>query len=669
MIAADQDRPQLSSRVGSGPARPIGRRRWRRQVAVGVAAWLVAVALLGTVGVGVASAHAFLVGSDPAQGARLPRPPSTITLTFSEPVVTSATTVTVRLATGRRVPATVERAGDANTVSVHLGATPTGVYVVSWTNVSAEDGHAAYGEFAFAAGAVSGALPATHQAGASPDPVRVAATVLFLVGLSLAAGGAVTGLMVDSSITARSAAVRLGLLATTTGAAMTFIDDVAGHSAGLTHAGLLTGIAALLAATASLAAGAFRRLVPVLVGLVAAGVVWAADGHPALIGGALGLVVNAIHLVVGAVWVGTLGYLLVGVVRYRADRERLLDMAGRYARLALPLVVMLAGAGGLSALEALPSWSSLYSSGYGRLILVKTGLFAVALGLAAWSRRRGIGRRRASTLARAVPVEAGVVAVILVVTAVLANTGPPVKARPVAALLGPAPLSGPVARAAGLAGELNVAVAAGAGQLQIQVFDPEQSPISARVNIDAYYPDGKDIGLFPRACGNGCFTQTLTLPDGTTHLHVTAAAPGWPGGTWVGNIDWPPPATDPALLTRLVATMDTVPTVVTRETVTSNSATPAFTHLLAPVSGRQLMALEVYGGSSDPGQGTSPSSITDVQPLTVGGPGLQIYLPGTPVWATLWLDSHGRLARDRIVSVAHVITDTFTYPNHPTPQR
>jgi hypothetical protein len=44
------------------------------------------------------------------------------------------------------------------------------------------------------------------------------------------------------------------------------------------------------------------------------------------------------------------------------------------SRLALPRVVVLGAAGGLSALVTLPSWSSLYDSGYGQLLLVKTGL-------------------------------------------------------------------------------------------------------------------------------------------------------------------------------------------------------------------------------------------------------------------------------------------------------
>lgn len=635
---------------------------WSRRVAVGVVTWVAAVVVLCTVGAGVASAHAFLVGSDPAQGARLAQAPATITLVFSEKVVTSATRVTVRLAgSGRAVATTVEQAANGDTVRVRLGARPDGVYVVSWQDLSAEDGHTAFGEFAFGAGTGSGAVPSARQGGAAPDPVRVAATVLFLVGLALAAGGAVTGLLVDRSVTARSGGVRVGLVAATGGAVVQFVDEVAGQAPGLSHPALLAGVAALLAAGSMFAAGVSRRLAPVLLGLVGEGVVWAADGHPALVGGVLGFVVNAVHLVVGTVWVGTLGYLLVAVVRYRSDSGRLWAVAGRYARVALPLVVVLAAAGGLSAFEALPSWASLFSSGYGQLIVVKTVLFAVALGLALWSRRRGIGGRRRSVLARAVPVEAAIVAVILVVTAVLANTGPPARAVSVAALLGPAPLSGPVARAAGLAGQLDVSVAAGAGQLQIQVEAPNGPTIDATASIDAFYPDGRDIGLFPRTCGGGCFAQALTLPPGLTSFHIVVAAHGWQGGTWVGTINWPPPPDDPGLLAALVARMDLVQSVGLTETVTSNTRSRSYTSTGPTISGRQLMALEPYAGG-DPDQPAASGGITDVQPLTVGGPGLQLYLPGTPVWATLWLDRHGRLARDRLVDLGHVITDTFHYP-------
>jgi copper transport protein len=605
-----------------------------------------------------------LVGSDPPQGARLAHAPSTITLSFSESVVTSATTVSIHLAgSNRRVPATVEAGGDASTVRVRLGAAPKGIYVVTWQDLSAEDGHQALGEFAFAVGPVSGALPAPAQRGAAPNPVRVAATVVFLVGLALAAGGAVTGLVVDRSVTAASAPIRAGVLASVVGATVVFLGEVGGGTGGLPHAALLSGIAALLAAAAMLAVLA-RRLGPVLVVLVGAGVAWAADGHPALVGGAVGLVVNAVHLVVGTLWAGSLAFMVAAAVRYRAERAQLVEMARRYARLALPLVVVLGAAGGLSALETLPSWSSLYDSAYGQLLGVKTGLFALALALAWSGRRRGIDRGEVSLLRRALPVEAAVVAAILVVTAVLADTGPPAKAQPneAQALLGPAPLRGPVARAAGLAGELAVAVAAAAGQLQVQVYDPSGPAPGARVSMDATYPDGNDVGLFPRTCGTGCFTQTVTLPVGRTSLRLDVSAPGWTGGAWSAGIDWPPPPIAPLLLGQVVATMEKVPAVAVQETVTSNTTGRSFTTTLRPMSGAQLMSLEPYSGDA-----RQPGLIPDVQPLQSGKPGLQVYLPGTPAWITLWLDAEGRLARDRVVDLGHLITDTFSYPSAPPP--
>ncbi len=643
------------------PARRRSRPRWLWRGGVGLG---VGIVWLLSFGAGVASAHAFLVGSDPPQGARLAHAPSSITLSFSEDVVTSATAVSIHLAgSDRRVAATVEPGGDASTVRVRLGSAPKGIYVVTWQDLSAEDGHQALGEFAFAVGPVPGALPAQAQRGAAPNPVRVAATVLFLLGLALAGGGAVTGLVVDRSVTAASAPIRAGLLASVVGAAVAFLDEVGSGTGGLSHAALLSGVAALLAVAATLVVLA-RRLGPVLVLAVGAGVAWAADGHPALVGGALGLVVNAVHLVVGALWAGSLAFMVAAAVRYRAERAQLMDVARRYARLALPLVVVLGAAGGLSAFETLPSLSSLYDSGYGQLLLAKTGLFALALALAWASRTRGIERSEPGLLRRALPVEAGVVAVILAVTAVLADTGPPAKARPneAQALLGPVPLRGPVARTADLAGELTVAVAAGSGQLQVQVYDPNGPAPGARVGIDATYPAGRDVGLFPRPCGTGCFAQSVTLPAGRTRLHLEVTAPGWTGGAWNAGIDWPPPAVEPLLLGQMVATMEKVPAVAVRETVTSDTTGRSFTTALAPMSGAKLMSLEPYSGDAD-----QPGLIPEVQPLSGGGLGLQVYLPGTPAWITLWLDANGRLARDRVVDLGHLITDTFTYPSMPAP--
>lgn len=622
--------------------------------------WWVTVVVVLVGGAGTAAAHAFLIATNPPQGARLVAAPSVITMNFSEGVISVGVTVELQ-GTTRPLPVTIQHTAPSSALHVTLGAHPDGVYVVTWHAV-ATDTHLSDGEFAFGVGR-GGMIPVAHQHSAGPDIPAVAATVAFLTGLALALGGLVTGLAVDSSVSARSGWIALGMTVASVGAVGNLVVAVGRQGDTLTAATGATGAAAVLVAAGMVATRVSPRRLPPLVGLLAAGVAWSTDGHPATISGALGAVINAIHLTVGAVWVGTLGWFVASVIRRRRERSIAWEIARRYSRLALPLVVVLGVAGGASAWEVLPSWSALWSSGYGQLLLVKTGLFAVALGLAATGRWRGIGRGQAGTLRRSVPLEALAVAVIVVVTAVLVSVAPPVGARSASELLGPAPLTGPVARDAGLAGEITVSVAAGGGQLQFQVFAPNTDTRHVSLDIAAFFPDGrKDVGLFPRTCGNGCFTQALNLSDGITHLDIAATDPGWVGGTYHAALVWPPPATKPQLLARVIAAMDGVRSMVVDETVTSNSAGRFFGHPQT-VSGRFYVGNEPYSNADPENPGVAPA-VTDVQPLTVGGPGLTVYLPipDEPVWVTMWLYPDGRIRRARTIDPDHDIEDTFTYP-------
>lgn len=624
--------------------------------------FVIATAIALSTSSGVASAHAFLVSSSPPEGARLDRPPSAIVMRFTERVVIGATTVKVRVGTGgEQPPVSVAFGGDAYTVRVALVGAPSGIYQVSWQTLSADDGHTSDGEFAFAAGPVSGAVPASAEGASGQSATGLIGTVLFLIGLAAGLSGALTAAVVDSRISTRSPGLRVGLLVAAIGAGLVFVHDVTGQSGGVTHASRYSGGAVFLVAAAMFVNGRSSRAVPVVVLLSGAGVAWAGQLHPAISGGGLGLAINSVHLVVGAAWVGLLGYLVAAVIHGRRNREALITTVGRYARLALPMVLVLAAAGGISALEVLPTWSSIYDSGYGQLLLVKTGLFAAALGLAAVGRQRGLRQAQPSTLARSVPIEAVAVGVIVIVTAVLANTAPPARPEALGELIGPAPLSGPVARSAGLAGQLTVGVAASSGELQLQLIAPDSSPLSnVDIDIDAFTPDGRDIGLFPRACGNGCFTEHYGLPDGTTRLVIATKSAAWTGGTLTADVTWPPTNANPDLLAQVVARMDQVPSVVTRETVTSNSQGRSFTQTLGGTTGEHLMTFEPYGSQGD--ESGQTTTITDVQPLPLGAPGLTLYLPGEPLWATIWLDPQGRIARQQIVSIGHLITDVFDYP-------
>src|SRR3954471_23756028 len=106
-----------------------------------------------------ASAHASLQSTDPVGGAVLNEAPKQVSLTFSEPVVTSADSVQLFDGSGKRLDTTRPKhpAGDSASVAVDVsGALAKGAYIVTWRVISA-DSHPVHGAFTFRLGAASGA--------------------------------------------------------------------------------------------------------------------------------------------------------------------------------------------------------------------------------------------------------------------------------------------------------------------------------------------------------------------------------------------------------------------------------------------------------------------------------------------------------------------------------
>lgn len=106
-------------------------------------------------GVAPASAHAALLGSDPAQGTVVDKAPTEVTLTFSEQVALSDGSLQVLDPQGRRVdtgkPSNLS--GTMYGVQVRTGL-PKGTYTVTYQVVSA-DSHPVSGAFTFSVGAPS----------------------------------------------------------------------------------------------------------------------------------------------------------------------------------------------------------------------------------------------------------------------------------------------------------------------------------------------------------------------------------------------------------------------------------------------------------------------------------------------------------------------------------
>jgi putative copper resistance protein D len=96
-----------------------------------------------------------------------------------------------------------------------------------------------------------------------------------------------------------------------------------------------------------------------------------------------------LHIIAAAVWLG--GLLLLVVIRPLVGSERISTALSRYSSIALAAFVVVAIAGTVRAAIGVGEWSAL-ASPYGVLVLVKVAAL-VAIGvLAAWYRRRLIGR-------------------------------------------------------------------------------------------------------------------------------------------------------------------------------------------------------------------------------------------------------------------------------------
>jgi copper transport protein len=97
------------------------------------------------------------------------------------------------------------------------------------------------------------------------------------------------------------------------------------------------------------------------------------------------LAVRALHLLAAAVWAGGLVFLGVAAAVARrtiAPAERIVffrSLGRRFAVLAAGAAVVLGATGGDMAHDNLASWGAFIHTGYGRILLAKTILFALAL--------------------------------------------------------------------------------------------------------------------------------------------------------------------------------------------------------------------------------------------------------------------------------------------------
>ncbi len=420
-------------------------------------------------------AHAVLISTNPVGNKVLTTAPTEVQLTYSEPVEPRFAIVSVTDAGGKLVTAAppARSPGDPNTLVVPLRQIPEGWYLVYWRVISA-DGHPVRGAWTFAVGPNAGpapqfVIPSISETAATPTLV----ILRWIVLLSLMAA---VGLFVMRMLIARRL-VRLrwmtGAWAVAVGLALVsnlIYVDVATAKFALRSAfdlgnliplmsdshfgkGYLTlELCLLLFAYAGAVAIWLDRperprrstggLLALAGALLAAG---AAILAPAVAGHAgqtsprgVAIPVDWIHIAAGSVWIGGLIGLLV--ITFTGWVPALVRVVPRFSIVAFFSVIALVGAGIGNSLFHLPTLASLWETSYGKMVLVKIAVLAIALLVASVNFLRNAPRLRAAErrpdlvpgaaklLYKLVSVEIGLVVGIIFCAALLTSLAPPSQA-------------------------------------------------------------------------------------------------------------------------------------------------------------------------------------------------------------------------------------------------
>ncbi|HEU4347220.1 MAG TPA: CopD family protein, partial [Actinoplanes sp.] len=225
---------------------------------------------------------------------------------------------------------------------------------------------------------------------------------------------------------------------------------------------------------------------------VAAVATWPLTGHPTAspVAG-VSVVMDAVHLTSMAVWLGGL-VMLVAFLLPRADERELGAILPIWSRWAFTAVGALILAGVVQALIEVASFSGLVDSTYGRLLLIKGGLAAAAVAVAASSRRMVLAKSAPTApnrLRRAVLVELGLTAVVLGVTSVLVQVQPPRTAEAAETVSAPSAVS--------------QTITSGGTTLQVDIFPAAVG--NNGLHLYAYTPDNKPLTVVE-------WTATAALP-------------------------------------------------------------------------------------------------------------------------------------------------------------
>jgi copper transport protein len=635
--------------------------------AAGLLGVVIGLALLSVCGAGSAAAHPTLLFTEPAAETAVSVAPQSITLMFNEPVSIGPGAVIVLDKDGQAVPtgpATTAR--DGQLVTARLEASPPpGSYTVRW-RVTGADGDLVEEEFRFGVGY---ALTAVAPGASGPPIAWLSAAVrwLMLAGLAIAFGGLIAERFIAGAraenprLPVPRSAIAGALLVALAGAAglaaQALADagrvnvlwrDGSGAVVSVEAAGLVAALGLLWVRRRSWA------VVPLLAVVGAEG--WRSHAQTAEPG--WGALLTGVHLAAAATWVGALVSTTLAVLAWRREPAAVRWMLVNYMRLAVWTFAVVIGTGVVSALLLLPL-SQVFSTNYGRVLMVKLSLVAAAAALALTARVVQRSDARIPKLATVIRAESLTLVAVVALSATLVSTPPASGA--VQAVPPPEP-KGAVLPMGTLAGQIGVAVAASEGQLVVRLsaprrgdyYEPQQDvryTLSGRLG----QPSGEEEAVTFRGCGQGCFAADAAWGDGDNVLTLAAGADDARGGSVSMMLPWPTlPGADE--LARAVAATRAAGQMTVYESVTSDATTGAGEPIPLDVSAEFFLSQEPYAA------GNAPQAVR-----LVGGSGatrLALGYPAASINVLLTLDEAGRIADEILTDPSHLVTRRMVYPQH-----
>ncbi len=372
--------------------------------------------------------HAAFVDAQPHPGAEVDASPQRVVLAFTEPLNTGLSRATlVAVDGGRAIAARVVADRDRRIVLEPRRRLDTSAYRVKWHTVSTEDGHALEGSFSF--GVRVPAAGGAHQLEESPLArtgwLRVLLRLALYVSALLFAAAAVLPWLVrprrgswlapeelDADAPSQAIAGReregrvagdVAWLSVSCAVAATLAEaaDAAGgisisglHDFLLTSAsgiGRIVVIGALIVGASSI--GRHGRWAAIAAVVALGGI--AASGHAASASPrALNVLNDWVHLLAGAIWLGGIA-LIVAVWGPALRRGNVLLRTGlvqyvlpRFGRVALPAFLVVVSTGLVSLVVQLGHLDALWTTTYGRVLLVKIVLVGAIAAASFWHAQR-----------------------------------------------------------------------------------------------------------------------------------------------------------------------------------------------------------------------------------------------------------------------------------------